>query len=203
MIEDAIEKLTILLQGKIPEKIGTEKIADESKHKLAVILNQLITFMQETQEFIIPLSRGKLDEIKLPPKNFLGSPFKELHSRLLHLIWQAKQVANGDYSQRVDFMGEFSEAINSMIISLDHNETLLKKKINELEKALVHITKLEGVLPICASCKQIRRKGSDPKKQASWVQIESYISEKTEAMFSHSICPKCMKKLYPNLIDGL
>ncbi|MCK5055522.1 MAG: hypothetical protein KAT34_02635 [Candidatus Aminicenantes bacterium] len=198
MIYEAIEKLAILLQGRIPEKIDTGKIADESKHKLAVMLNQLIAFMKETHEFIIPLSRGKLDEIRLPPKNFLGSPFKELHSRLLHLTWQAKQVAKGDFGQRVDFMGEFSEAFNSMIISLDNNETLLKRKIDELEKALSHIKRLEGILPICANCKKIRLEGTDLKNQDSWMQIENYISKRTEAQFSHTICPECVKKLYPD-----
>ncbi len=139
--------------------------------------------MEEIHDFIIPLSKGKLNGIKISSKNFLGSPFKELHSRLLHLTWQAKQVANGDFSQRVDFMGDFSEAFNSMIVSLDNNEKLLKKKINELEKAISHIKNLEGILPICSNCKKIRLEGTDAKDQDNWVQIENYISEKTEAKF--------------------
>ena len=195
-----IEKITILLQGKIPEKIDTGNITDEREQNLAKTLNQLITFMQEVHDFIIPLSKGELAEIKISPNNFFGSPFKELHSRLLHLTWQANQVANGDFSQRVDFMGDFSEAFNSMIVSLDNNEKLLKRKIDELEKALSRVKKLEGILPICSNCKKIRLEGTDPKEQDSWVQIESYISEKTEAEFSHSICPECMKKLYPDFV---
>jgi cobyric acid synthase len=201
MIEEAIEKLDVLLQGKIPEKINTGKIADESKQKLAKMLNQLIDFMQEIHDFIIPLSSGELAEIKISPKNFFGSPFKELHSRLLHLTWQAEQVAKRDYSQRVDFMGDFSEAFNSMIVSLDNNEKLLKRKIDELEKALSHIKSLEGVLPICSNCKKIRLEGTDLKNQDTWIQIESYISKRTEAQFSHSICPECIKKLYPDFIE--
>ncbi|WDN90242.1 hypothetical protein BuS5_03927 [Desulfosarcina sp. BuS5] len=200
MMEKITAKLAILLQGKIPEKIDTENITDEREQNLAKTLNQLITFMQEVHDFIIPLSKGELAEIKISPKNFFGSPFKELHSRLLHLTWQANQVAKGDFSQRVDFMGDFSEAFNSMIVSLDNNEKLLKRKIDELENALSHIKKLEGILPICSNCKKIRLEGTDPKKQDNWVQIESYISEKTEAQFSHSICPECMKKLYPDFV---
>ena len=196
MIEKITAKLAILLQGKIPEKIDTRKITDEHEQNLAIMLNQLITFMQEVHDFIIPLSKGELTEIKMLPQNFLGSPFKELHSRLLHLTWQAKQVANGDFSQRVDFMGEFSEAFNSMIVSIYNNEKLLKRKIDELEKALSHIKNLEGILPICSYCKKIRLEETDPKKQDRWLKIESYISEKTETQFSHGICPECMKKLY-------
>jgi hypothetical protein len=202
MIEDALEKLAILLQGRVPEKIDTGKITEENERRLAEILNQLFTFMQETHEFIIPLAKGKLDEITVPPpKNFLGSPFKELHANLLHLTWQAKQVANGDYSQRVDFMGDFAEAFNSMIISLDENERMLKKKISELENALSRITRLEGILPICTNCKKIRLEGAAPDIQDSWVQIENYISKRTYTQFSHSICPECMGKLYPDLLD--
>jgi len=200
MIEKITAKLAILLQGKIPEKIDTGNITDEREQNLAKTLNQLIAFMQEVHDFIIPLSKGELAEIKISPKNFFGSPFKELHSRLLHFTWQANQVAKGDFSRRVDFMGDFSEAFNSMIVSLDNNEKLLKRKIDELENALSHIKKLEGILPICSNCKKIRLEGTDPKKQDNWVQIESYISEKTEAQFSHSICPECMKKLYPDFV---
>jgi len=198
MIEKIAEQLARLLQGKITEKIDIGNITDEREQYLAKLLNQLIDFMQEVHDFIIPLSRGELAEIKISPKNFFGSPFKELHSRLLHLTWQANQVANGDFSQRVDFMGEFSEAFNSMIVSLENNEKLLKRKIDDLEKALSHIKTLEGILPICANCKKIRIDGTDSKKEDSWVQIETYISEKTEAKFSHSICPECMEKLYPD-----
>ena len=200
MMEKITAKLAILLQGKIPEKIDTGNITDEREQNLAKTLNQLITFMQEVHDFIIPLSKGELAEIKISPKNFFGSPFKELHSRLLHLTWQANQVAKGDFSQRVDFMGDFSEAFNSMIVSLDNNEKLLKRKIDELENALSHIKKLEGILPICSNCKKIRLEGTDLKKQDNWVQIESYISEKTETQFSHSICPECMKKLYSDFV---
>jgi len=202
MIEDALEKLAILLQGRVPEKIDAGKITEENERRLAEQLNQLFAFMQETHEFIIPLAKGKLDEITPPPpKNFLGSPFKELHANLLHLTWQAKQVAKGDYSQRVDFMGDFSEAFNAMIVSLDEHERMLKRKINELANALSHITKLEGILPICANCKKIRREGAPPGRQDSWVQIEYFISQKTHTRFSHSICPECMGKLYPGLMD--
>ncbi|MEA3546857.1 MAG: ATP-binding protein [Thermodesulfobacteriota bacterium] len=135
MIEEVIEKMSILLQGKIPDKIDDGKIADASKQKLARLMNQLVDVMQETHDFINPLSKGELEEIKTASNNFFASPFKELHSRLLHLTWQAKEVANGDFSQRVDFMGDFSAAFNSMIVSLDNNEKLLKRKIDERQKA--------------------------------------------------------------------
>jgi hypothetical protein len=199
MISQAIEKLTILLQGKIPELIDPKNISDQDERRFAELVNQLITFIDQIHQTIVPLAQGELSDIKLAPKNYLASPFKELHSRLRHLTWQAKQVASGDYSQRVDFMGEFSEAYNAMVIALERNEKLLRNKINELEQALGHIKKLEGILPICANCKRIRISDTDTRSQQNWMKIECYLSDRTDAKFSHSICPECMQKLYPNL----
>jgi len=201
MHKEITEKLELLFQGQIPTKIEVDRIEDKEQQLLAETFNKLFTLFQETRDFIIPLSKGELDEIDSPPNNFLSSPFKELHSRLLHLTWQAKQVAAGDYKQRVDFMGDFSEAFNHMVESLDNNEKQLKNKISELEKALFLIKRLEGFLPTCSNCKKIRIKDSDPMEQKNWAQLESYISKNSDAQFTHSICPECMEKLYPELKD--
>jgi len=66
------------------------------------------------------------------------------------------------------------------------------KLITQLQESLAEIKTLSGLLPICASCKNIR----DDK--GYWNQIEVYISGHSEAEFSHIICPKCAKKLYPD-----
>jgi len=63
--------------------------------------------------------------------------------------------------------------------------------IGSLNNALKEVKKLSGFLPICASCKKIR------DDQGYWKQVESYIAEHSEAEFSHSICPDCMKRHYP------
>ncbi len=202
MINQAVEMLTILLQGKIPARFEGTGIDSESDRKFAEALNQLVTLMEEIHQFINPLARGELSDIKLSARNFLASPFKELHSRLCHLTWQAKQVAGGDYGQRVDFMGEFSEAFNFMIISLERNEKLLREKIDQLEQALGHIKRLEGILPICAQCKRIRLETGEPQNNRSWIKIESYLSTRTDAQFTHTICPECMQKLYPDLVGS-
>jgi hypothetical protein len=202
MIEEATQKLALLLQGKVPEPLDTQKITDQHEQKFAMLINRLFSSVQETHAFISPLSKGKLEEATIPPaKNFFASPFKELHMQMQHLTWQAQQVANGDYSQRVDFMGEFSEAFNTMIVALDEREQQLKKKIEELEGASTYIRNLEGFLPICANCKKIRLEGDDHQQQEQWVQIERYFSKTTSAKFSHSICPECRKTLYPDMTD--
>lgn len=64
--------------------------------------------------------------------------------------------------------------------------------IADLKKALAEIKTLHGILPICASCKKIR----DDK--GAWSHLETYISQHTDAMFSHGICQDCAKRLYPD-----
>lgn len=67
------------------------------------------------------------------------------------------------------------------------------KVIQELQKALSEVKTLRGFLPICSSCKSIR----DDK--GYWNRIEKYIQDRSDAEFSHGICPDCAKKLYPDI----
>lgn len=60
---------------------------------------------------------------------------------------------------------------------------------------------LHGILPICAGCKKIRLENSNQKDIKSWVPIESYIKSKTNANFSHGICPECFERFYPEKIE--
>jgi hypothetical protein len=64
--------------------------------------------------------------------------------------------------------------------------------ISELKESLLNIRTLEGIIPICMHCKEIR----DDK--GSWNQLEKYICEHTEAKFSHGVCDKCVEKYYPD-----
>jgi diguanylate cyclase (GGDEF)-like protein len=78
------------------------------------------------------LSRGDLSGPLPKPDNELGSHLKSLHATLKHLTWQAREVAAGDYNQRVDFMGEFAEAFNQMIVQLkEQRDDLLNKIKND------------------------------------------------------------------------
>lgn len=68
-----------------------------------------------------------------------------------------------------------------------------RKKVEaELREALAEVKTLSGLLPICANCKQIR----DDK--GYWSSVEKYISNHSEAEFTHGICPDCLSKLYPS-----
>jgi len=91
----------------------------------------------------------------------------------------------------------FEKQIVGLINSYEHDIKIYTDKlIDEKEKtqaAIAEIKQLKGLLPICSSCKKIR------DDSGYWNQIESFIRDHSDAEFSHSICPDCVKKLYPDL----
>jgi len=68
-------------------------------------------------------------------------------------------------------------------------QTSLAARVAELEEALVRVKQLQGLLPICSYCKKIRN------DRNGWQQLENYIGERSEAQFSHTICPDCFEKV--------
>ena len=69
--------------------------------------------------------------------------------------------------------------------------------IARLQEALDNVKKLSGLIPICSNCKKIRN------DEGYWKQIEGYISEHSEARFSHGICPDCAKKIYSEFLKDV
>jgi len=96
-----------------------------------------------------------------------------------------------------DSEGNVSQMIESSLDVTERKraEEEREKLIEELQNALAKVKTLSGLLPICSSCKKIR----DDK--GYWNQIEAYIRDHSEAEFSHSICPECVKELYPGLYE--
>jgi len=70
--------------------------------------------VKESQQFAQSLSKGDLSAKQPSRDNEIAGPLKSLHSSLKHLTWQTQQIEQGDYSQRVEFMGEFSDSFNTM-----------------------------------------------------------------------------------------
>jgi len=89
----------------------------------------------------------------------------------------------------------YAQHLNEEISERKRVEEERERLVQDLQEALAEVKTLSGLLPICASCKKIR----DDK--GYWRQIEIYIRDHSEAEFSHSICPECVKKMYPNLQD--
>lgn len=105
-------------------------------------------------EFANALAKGDLSVKPPPPENELVAPLKSLHASLKHLTWQTKQVAQGDYSQHVDFMGEFADAFNTMIKQLadrqrklENEVSLSKKHAKALEQSNLLLSRLTHYIP--------------------------------------------------------
>lgn len=75
------------------------------------------------------------------------------------------------------------------------SERELEREAKELETALEQVKRLQGILPICASCKKVR----DDK--GYWQEVEAYITEHSEAQFSHGLCEACLERLYPEVSE--
>lgn len=75
--------------------------------------------------------------------------------------------------------------------ALTEREAILTERMKELEDALAQVRTLRGLLPICMFCHKIRN-GSE-----GWDALETYIASRTDAKFSHSICPSCETKHFP------
>ena len=85
------------------------------------------------------------------------------------------------------------ETVRQRTRQLDETNQHLMKKNQELTKAANEIQLLKGIIPICAHCKNVR----DDK--GYWQQVEKYIRSRSDAEFSHGICPDCAKKYYPDI----
>jgi len=117
-----------------------------------------------------------------------------------YIYWQSRkrgiEIANRPVltilRQVAEIEIELSQA-QEEILRRQQAEIERDKVIEDLKKALSEVKTLQGFLPICCICKNIR------DDQGYWNQIESYIRDRSDAEFSHSICPQCAKKQYPDL----
>jgi PAS domain S-box-containing protein len=86
--------------------------------------------------------------------------------------------------------------VSARRLQLDGRPHLISvaRDVTDYKAALAEVTALSGLLPICMHCKQVRNDAG------YWEQIEAYISERSEAQFSHGICPNCLAKHYPEAV---
>ncbi|MHB9037516.1 MAG: putative bifunctional diguanylate cyclase/phosphodiesterase [Armatimonadota bacterium] len=127
-LEEAIEVLRGLLRtGKLPDDAQNRSLKHAS-------LCELVSDLTALQDFAVSISEGDLDQ-SLPLRGYATGALKSLQANLRHLTWQTQQVAAGDFDQRVDFMGDFSEAFNRMVASLAQNRAELAQREANLLQA--------------------------------------------------------------------
>lgn len=91
----------------------------------------------------------------------------------------------------------FSQRYHEVIIELLIFSIVMAIQLFLFKKLYRRIRLLEGFIPICASCKRIRN------KEEQWDQMEKYITEHSLAQFSHTICPECMERDFPEEYKSL
>ena len=94
----------------------------------------------------------------------------------------------------IDMIPGTQKSVASYSDVTELKQTLKRQKELQTELSVALAKVLSGFIPICANCKKIR------DDQNNWIQLESFLSEKTEADFSHGICPSCAKELYAELL---
>jgi AmiR/NasT family two-component response regulator len=106
------------------------------------------------------------------------------------MVMQASRVGAGAYLLKPPSAQEIER---TMVIAAARFADLMElRRLNsELKKALKNVKVLSGLLPMCANCKSIRN------DKGYWKAVEEYITDNSEAHFSHSLCPACIDKLYP------
>lgn len=184
----AIASLSELEQIKVK---GTVRPASaEALQRFMLARSRLNTFMRTVEysqyafaAILLLLLIYTLKNILLPVRNMATA---------------AQRLREGNLGVKVpvsanDELGYLAEAFNSMSAGLKEREAQMKLSNRELHEALLKIKTLHGLLPICASCKNIR----DDK--GYWHKVENYISEHSDIKFTHGLCEACMKKLYPQL----
>jgi len=93
----------------------------------------------------------------------------------------ARPLSNRELKARIEAWGRIIRA-----------ERERDRLIEDLKVALAKIESLQGLLPICSSCKRIRN------DEGAWTQVELYVQRRSRATFTHGICPECHDELYPD-----
>lgn len=218
---EELERINEELRVEIIDKQMTEKSLQENENYLKNIFNSSIPICITNTDYEIVLSNDSYRSIF--NHNMASGPLKCYDSRpgpacktevcpLQRILNGERQVIceptkiRADGSKQyfivtarpfLDGKGKIGGIVESFQDITDRKNAEIErdKLLEELRRALSKVKLLSGFLPICASCKKIR----DDK--GYWNQLESYIRNHSEAEFSHSICPDCAKKLYPEFVD--
>lgn len=119
--------------------------------------------------------------------SIISNPFDEDESLVLILNIRGFAEEQKSWMEAIDMISLLiSKGLLSLYHAMEQDRTLV-----ELQSAFAEINTLKGIIPICMHCKGIR------DDTGYWTQLEKFISEHSDAEFSHSICDKCLEKYYP------
>jgi len=196
--------MKILIVDDIPENISTLAIALEAEGfviKTAAGGEQALQIVRNDSPDLILLdvNMNGIDGFETCLVLKKSDATKDIPVIFLTVSREPEAVVRGFTCGGVDYIAKpfRQEEVCARVRTHLHLRALMKEKeklIGELQEAMAKVKTLSGLLPICSSCKNIR------DDRGYWNQIETYIRQRSEADFTHGICPKCAKKLYPGLL---
>ena len=131
---------------------------------------------------------------------FIGSRAAWFMAFASVLVWPGDHIMMGDFSYFRSFFPYWEGAVRLgfyaififSLVNIRDSISSLKSVNAALTEALGEVRRVRGLIPICSSCKKIRNESQE------WVVLEKYIQDRSDAKFSHGLCPECMKTLYPD-----
>jgi len=213
IVDDVHENLFIL--RKILEQINCETIiASGGANALAELVDKIPDLI------LLDIMMPGMDGYELCRRLKASAKTKDIPVIFLTAKTQSRDIAKGFQLGAVDYVTKPFKAVELVArvqtqlelksardAVLEKNRRLKEKnkqleEINtDLAHALREIKTLKGFLPVCSNCKKIRLIDSDPDETESWVVLDTFFKKHTNAQLTHTICPKCSQKLYPELFE--
>jgi adenylate cyclase len=143
--EDLIDKITAtfhyLGQGKVPPPIQIpDELPENEVRQLITYVNRFLTEYKPFADAMDQIAQGDLEVPALLGRMDVVQSFKTLQSNLRHLTWKTQPIAGGDLEQKVDFMGDFSTAFNSMTQQLKDSYEQLERRNQFIRKTFGRYT---------------------------------------------------------------
>jgi methyl-accepting chemotaxis protein len=161
--EEDIDKITAIfsaiLKGKKPEIIDLPSdYPDNEIKQMTEYINKFIIEYNETTYLSYQLANGEINFESTKGKMLIAQSIKGLQASLKHLTWTTKQIAHGDFGHKVDFMGEFSDAFNSMTQQLNNAFIERKKTTDELQSQVTKLARAHrAMLNILEDLKEAKK----------------------------------------------
>lgn len=218
-------------QGSILRDVGKEIIDYLNRHGFGFTeTGEVADLAQLTDLFVKNGFVGKLDVEPAEPGNnfiwhdlygvdayrelheisdnpFLACPLNlclyylaDKHGKSMRLLKKSFNTTNGIVESQYEVVEKESVqpgAVNPLVIENARLYQIARERGDRLEKANHEIQRLRGILPICSACKKIR------DEAGYWQQVETYIRDRSDADFSHSLCPVCAEKVMSSLNEIL
>jgi diguanylate cyclase (GGDEF)-like protein len=182
--------------------IDYTKVDDDHK-QLADRLGELGECINTMDSYTKALSQGNIEDVHFPSENnSLCRNLKDLHTNLQHLIWQAREVADGDYTQHISYLGDFAKSFNTMVEKLKERDELMQAAADEARRRAVEAQSkallMQSYNSLLVEVTQNRREWIfviDSKTREIYYCNKIDLSIKNLGEDMHSMCSECLHKL--------